>query len=133
VVVTLITFCILGMLLWNSFFAAVAATIDDPNTSSRSSLMLLPVLPVVTSMAVLRDPDTVLSRFLAVFPLTSAPALPVRLVLSDPGPLEIAIAIALLAASIWVMRRIAGRIFEVGMLMYGKEPTLREILRWARG
>jgi len=30
------------------------------------------------------------------------------------------------------MRRIAGRIFEIGMLLYGKEPTLREIARWAR-
>ena len=31
----------------------------------------------------------------------------------------------------WLMRRLAGRIFEVGMLMYGKEPTIREMARWA--
>jgi ABC-2 type transport system permease protein len=93
---------------------------------------MLPVLPQVVALAVLRDPDSMLSRGLALFPLTSVPALPVRMVLSDPGALEIAASIALLAGAIWLTRRIAGRIFEVGMLLYGKEPTWREMARWAR-
>lgn len=130
VVVALVAFTVLGLLLWNSFFAAVASTIDDPNTSSRASLLFLPLLPVLMSMAVLRDPDSLLSRGLALCPLTSAPALPMRLVLSDPGVPEVGAALALLVAAIWIMRRIAGRIFRVGMLLYGKEPTLREIARW---
>jgi ABC-2 type transport system permease protein len=66
------------LLLWNSLFAAVASPLDDPNTSSRSSLLMLPALPVVMALAVLRDPDGVLARILALFPLTSAPALPIR-------------------------------------------------------
>lgn len=130
VLLTLGVFCVLGILLWNSFFAAVASTVDDPNTSSRSSLLMLPMLPVVLSLAVLRDPDGFVARFLALCPLTSAPALPIRLVLSDPGPIEIAASAVLLASTIWLMRRLAGRIFEIGMLLYGKEPTLREIARW---
>jgi len=132
VLITLLLFGVLGLLLWNSFFAAVAATISDPNTSTRTSLMMVPLIPVVMSLAVLRDPDALLSRFLAVFPLTSAPALPMRLVLSDPGLLEIGLAVLLLAGAIWLMRRLAGGIFEIGMLLYGKEPTLREMVRWAR-
>lgn len=131
VVLALSVFTVLGLLLWNSFFAAVASTMDDPNTSSRSSLLMLPALPVVMSLAVLRDPDSLVSRILALCPLTSAPALPMRLVLSDPGLPEIGASVALLLGAIWLMRRMAGRIFEVGMLLYGKEPTLREIGRWA--
>lgn len=131
VVLALLVFTVLGLLLWNAFFAAVASTIDDPNTSSRSSLILLPVIPVVMSFAVLRDPDGLIARILALVPLTSAPALPMRLVLSDPGPPEIGASVALLLGAIWLVRRIAGRIFEVGMLLYGKEPTLREVARWA--
>lgn len=131
VVLTLIVFTLLGLLLWNSFFAAVASTMDDPNTSSRSSLLMLPALPVVMSLAVLRDPDSLVSRVLALCPLTSAPALPMRLVLSNPGLTEIGASVALLIAAIWLMRRFAGRIFEVGMLLYGKEPTLSEMARWA--
>lgn len=132
VLLVLLSYSVLGLLLWNSFFAAVASTLDDPNTSSRSSLLMLPALPVVMALAILRDPDGVVARILAVFPLTSAPALPIRMVLSDPGWIEIAASLALLVAAIWATRRIAGRIFEVGMLLYGKEPTLREIARWVR-
>ncbi len=133
VLLTLILSTVLGLLLWNAFFAAVAATLDDPNTSSRSSLLMLPTLPVVLSLAVIRDPDGGIARFLALFPLTSAPALPVRQILSDPSLAEICASLALLSGTVWLARRAAGRIFEIGMLMYGKEPTFREMLRWARG
>lgn len=132
VLLALALFTLLGLLLWNAFFAALAATIEDPNHSSRTSLMLLPVLPVVATFAVLKDPDGALARALAVLPPTSASALPARLVLSDPGPLEVALSAALLVAAIALARRVAGRIFEVGILMYGKEPGWSEVLRWAR-
>jgi ABC-2 type transport system permease protein len=81
VVLALAVYAVLGLLLWNSFFAAVAATVSDVYTSSRSSLLFLPLVPVVLSVAVLRDPDALVARTLALFPLTSSPALPMRLVL----------------------------------------------------
>ena len=127
----LLLYTILGLLLWNAFFAAVAATVSDMYTSSRSSLTFLPLLPVVLSVAVIRDPDGLVARILALFPLTSAPALPMRMVLSDPGLLEIGCSLALLGGAVWLMRRMAGRIFELGILLYGKEPTLAEMIRWA--
>lgn len=133
VFLALLLYSILGLLLWNAFFAAIASTLDDPNTSSRSSLMMLPALPVVMSLALLRDPDTLLARILAIFPLTSAPALPIRLVLSDPGWLEVLSSVVLLLGAIWVVRRLAGRIFEVGMMLYGQEPSFGEMLRWMGG
>jgi ABC-2 type transport system permease protein len=93
--------------------------------------MFLPLVPVVLSIAVLRDPDALVARVLALFPLTSAPALPMRLVLSDPGLVEVGCSLALLAGAVWIMRRMAGRIFQLGILLYGKEPTLAEMTRWA--
>jgi ABC-2 type transport system permease protein len=130
IVLVIAVVAILGMILWNCFFAAVAATIDDPNTSTRSSMLMLPAIPVGLAVVVFRDPDSLLSHLLAVFPLTSAPALPARMVLSNPGIVEILASLLLLIGAIWLTRRVAGRIFEVGMLLYGKEPSWREIARW---
>lgn len=133
VLVLLVVFSGLSLLLWNAFFAAFAATIDDPNTSSRAGFMFLPMLFIgLACYTVLRDPDAPLSRFIAVFPLTSAPALPIRAILSSVSPLEVVVSLVLLVGTVWVVRRTAGRIFEIGMLMYGKEPTWREMVRWAR-
>jgi len=93
--------------------------------------MFLPMIPVAMTMSVLRDPDHLSSRVLTWFPLTSPSAMPARVILSNVGVLEIMVSLALLVGTIWLVRRLAGRIFEIGMLMYGKEPTLREMLRWA--
>ena len=131
VILLVITFSALAVAMWNAAFAAFASTIDDPNTSTRSTVMFMPFIPVAMSISVLRDPDHVASRVLSIFPLTSPTAMPIRLILSNPGVAEIAIALVLLAGTVWLFRRLAGRIFEVGMLMYGKEPSLREMWRWA--
>ena len=131
VIAVLLVFSVLALLMWNAAFAAFASTIDDPNTSARSSMLFLPFLPVSMTVSVLRDPDHVASRFLAIFPLTSPTAMPMRVILSNPGMAEILLAVAVLIGTIWLFRRLAGRIFEIGMLMYGKEPSLREIWRWA--
>jgi ABC-2 type transport system permease protein len=132
VILLLIVFSALAVAMWNAAFAAFASTIDDPNTSTRSTVMFLPFIPVAMSVSVLRDPDHLASRVLSIFPLTSPSAMPIRLILSNPGVVEIGLAILLLGATVWLFRRLAGRIFEVGMLMYGKEPSFREMWRWAR-
>ncbi|MDQ3697648.1 MAG: ABC transporter permease [Gemmatimonadota bacterium] len=131
VILVLIVYSILALLFWTAFFAAFASTIDDPNTSTRTSVMFLPMIPVGMTVSVLRDPDHLSARILAMFPVTSASAMPARLILSNPGVLEIVVSVGLLVATIWLVRRLAGRVFEIGMLLYGKEPTMSEILRWA--
>ncbi len=131
VILVLIVFSALALAMWNAAFAAFASTIDDPNTSARTSVMFLPMLPVAMTVAVLRDPDSMVGRVLSLFPLTSPSAMPARVILSDPGFVEIFLAVVLLLLTIWVFRRLAGRIFEVGMLMYGKEPSFGEIWKWA--
>ena len=128
----LVVFSTLAVAMWNAAFAAFASTIDDPNTSTRTSIMFLPFLPMAMSVSVLRDPDHIASRLLSLFPLTSPAAMPLRVLLSNPAPIEIAGSIASLVLTVWLFRRLAGRIFEVGMLMYGKEPTMREMWKWTR-
>lgn len=129
-VVALVT--LLGVLMWFSFMAAIAATIDDPNSSPRSALLLVPVLPLGLAFALLSRPDTTIAQVLSVFPLTSMAVLPVRLLLTSVPWWEPALAVGLLAASAWAFRRAAGTIFAVGILMHGKEPSLAETWRWLR-
>jgi ABC-2 type transport system permease protein len=128
----LILLPLLGFALWFSFLSAIAATIDDPHTSTKGSLLMVPLAPVVVAGLLFSRADTAVAQFFGVFPLTSFTVLPLRLLLADVAAWEVPLSLALLLATIWLFRRAAAKIFAVGMLMYGKEPTVREMWRWAR-
>ncbi len=132
-VTLIVLFAMLGLFFWFAFLGAVAATIDDPNHSARSSLMLVPILTTVLAYFVVPNPDSGMSRFLSLFPPSAPGAMPARLLTSDVGALEIVISLALLAATTLLLRTAAGRIFEIAMLMYGKEPSWAEMRRWTFG
>lgn len=123
---------LLGVGMWFAFMAAIAATIDDPNSSTRSLLLFVPILPVGVAFGLMQKMDTAVAQFFAVFPLTSMAVMPLRLVLTTVAVWEIALAIVLLIGAAWAFRRAAGKIFGTAMLMYGKEPTFAELLRWVR-
>ncbi len=125
-------FAVLGFFFWFTLFAAVASTINDPNTSGRTVFLFVPMIPASICFMGLKDPDSPLMRLLGVLPFSSHAALPVRMAMGGLAPWEIPVALALLVGSIWLLRRAAGKIFALGMLLYGKEPRWSEMWRWIR-
>ncbi|MEM7349566.1 MAG: ABC transporter permease [Acidobacteriota bacterium] len=121
-----------GFLLWNTFFGLIAATIDDPNTSARGSFIMVPLLPLIIAFMGMSNPDTLLMRVLSIVPPTSPSVLIMRLVLTEVALWEVALALVLLVGAIWLLRKAAGKIFGLAILMYGKEPSWREMARWVR-
>jgi ABC-2 type transport system permease protein len=131
-VVVVLLFALLGFAFWFTFMAAIAATIDDPNTSTRSSLLLLPLVATGAGAFSGLQPETQVGYLLALLPPTSAAAMPARLMVVDVAAWQIALAMLLLVAASFALRSIAGRIFALGVLMYGKEPSWAEMRRWMR-
>lgn len=118
---------LLGFGLWYCFFAAVAATINDPNTSSRGAFLFMPFLSIILAVPVYLNPVGPVAVVLGIVPITSPVALPMRMVLADVAWWEIVSAVIALIISIWFIRRAAGRVFALGIMMHGKEPTWREM------
>jgi ABC-2 type transport system permease protein len=127
-----LTLALLALVVWNCFFAAIAAMINEPTSSSRGTLMSFPITsgsspcPSWLSRHSYREDHECI-------PLTSYVVLPVRLVMSDVAWWEFPFAVAMLLAAIWVLRRMAGRIFSAGMMMTGKQLTPTDAWRWLRG
>jgi ABC-2 type transport system permease protein len=123
---------LMGVVLWFSMMAAIAATIDDPNSSTRTLLLFVPMLPLAVAFAMTSRLDSPAAQILGIFPLTSSAMMPMRLAVTTVAWWEVLLALLFLAATTWLFRRLAGKVFGLAMLMYGKEPTLRETLRWMR-
>ncbi len=132
IILSLILLGLGGFLLWNTVFATVSATVNDPNTSARGSLLLAPFVPVLFAIFAFKNPDSIGLQILSFIPFTSPAVLPARLVLTEVAWWEVAVALLLLALSTWFFRSASGKIFRLGMLMHGKEPAFKEIIRWAR-
>lgn len=129
-IVWIIIFAMLGFVFWLSVFGAIAATIDDPNSSTRAPMMFIPGAFSVAGFLVVRNPDSTFAWVTGLVPLTSMAVMPARVALTDVPLWELFAAAALLVAGILVARRAAGKVFSVAMLMYGKEPSWSEIRRW---
>jgi ABC-2 type transport system permease protein len=129
-----LVFSLLGLFFYNSLIAALMASAQNLQTASRwqSNFVMLPFLPLLFFGLLLDNPDSALMVVLTQVPLLSPFMAPVRLVQGAMAGWEVALALALLVVACVMMRRAAGRVFRLGMLMYGKDMTLPELLRWMR-
>ncbi|MGM0526211.1 MAG: ABC transporter permease [Pseudomonadota bacterium] len=128
-----IVFVLLGLILINSMLAGFSATIDDPNHSSRSSVMLLPLLPVFLSFSILDNPDGGLAQVMSILPISSFVMMPVRLLQTDVSWWQQLLSLALLIVFVVWMRNVAGRLFTMGIQFYGKEPKWKDIWQAIKG
>lgn len=115
-------FVSVGLLLINSFMAGFAATIDDPNHSSRSLVMFLPTVPLGIVFSAMDNAEGTLMHILSLFPLTSFAAMPMRMASVSVPWWEWIISLLLLIACLFWLKNAASRVFELGIRMYGKEP-----------
>lgn len=128
-----ITFVVLGTVLINAMLAGFSATIDDPNHSSRSTVMLVPLLPVFLSFSVIGEPDSTIATVMSIIPVSSFAMMPARLLQTDVAVWEWLLSLALLGAFVYWMRSVAGRLFAMGIQYYGKEPGWKEIWQAIKG
>ncbi|KKO44910.1 sodium ABC transporter permease [Arsukibacterium ikkense] len=127
----LLPFALLGVLLSACFMGAIAASIDDPNTSGKGAVMMITWLPMLFTYLVIDSPTGNAMTILSWLPLTSFAAMPVRLAMVDLAWWQPALSMLILLATLYWLRRLAGRIFLRGMQMYGKEPSWGQIVGWA--
>lgn len=131
----LVLIAVLGYLLFAAIFVGIGATMSDMTTSGnfQGLVMMLPFLSFAIIGPVLSDPSGIVAKVASYIPFTSPGVLIMRLTVLEDWPLlEIGIALVVLVLSIFLFMKLAGKIFKVGILMYGKNATPGEIWKWIR-
>ncbi|MHC5009674.1 MAG: ABC transporter permease [Planctomycetota bacterium] len=118
------------MLLWSGGGLAAANTLKEAQ-NLMAPLSLLLALPLVLSIAVLKDPNGPFATISSFFP-PFTPFMMMARVAGVPGPptWQIWASLLLLLVSTWLAVRLAARVFRVGILLYGQPPKIGEIWRW---
>ena len=95
--------------------------------------MFILMIPLFLMLFVTNNPDHIVAVVASFFPPFTPFVIMNRIPANPPAPLwEIITAALLLIVSTWLVVRAAAKVFRIGILMYGKPPTLPEMLRWAR-
>ncbi|WP_336623559.1 ABC transporter permease [Oceanobacillus profundus] len=131
----LVFIAILSYLMFASIFVGIGATMSDISTAGnfQGFVMMLPFAPLVIMGPVLSDPSGIVAQVGTYIPFTAPGVLVMRLSTLEQWPwIEIIISLIVIMASVWIFMKLAGKIFKVGILMYGKNATPGEILKWLR-
>jgi ABC-2 type transport system permease protein len=121
-----------GYLLYGSLFAAIGASIDqEADAGPFTTAISIPAyIPILTLGAVMNNPDGALAFWLSVFPLTSSTVMMARMAITDVPVWQVLLSMGLLVGATWGITWVAARIYRVGLLLYGKKLTFRELYRW---
>lgn len=129
----MLMFLVGGFLFYASIFAAIGSAVD--NIQDASQLQTFAVLPIILalvfSLAVVSDPNGTMSVWMSMIPFTSPMVMLARIPFGIPA-WQIWVSAAILFASFVAMAWIAGKIYRIGIFMYGKKPSIVDLVRWAR-
>ena len=124
-------FLVFGFLLYSSIFAAVGSSVDNIQDASQlTSFAVFPIIfGLIFAMVAATDPMGSVAFWMSMFPLTSPMVMVARIPFGLPA-WEIALSLVLLAIGFIAMVWLAGKIYRVGIFMYGKKPSIKELIRW---
>jgi len=134
ILIGFVVYFIGGYFLYSSFYAAIGAAVDNQTDSQQ---FLLPVImPLMLSVyvgffSVVNDPNSTIAVAFSIIPLTSPIVMLMRIPFGVPL-WQIAVSIALLFGTFLLVVWFAAKIYRVGILMYGKKPSWKELYRWLK-
>jgi ABC-2 type transport system permease protein len=133
-VVLLCVYFILGYALYSTFFAGLAATCDtEQELQQYAPLAAVPVwLSFGMIVYILSNPNSIWSILISMFPPCAPITMAFRFTAQFPPAWQIALSLAIMVLSIYIVLWASSRLYRVGILMYGKRATLPEMLRWVR-
>ena len=133
-IVYFILFFLFGYFLYASIYTAIGAPFNTDQEAQQ--LAMVPGLFMVGCWAfypaVLNNPNGPIAVFVSLFPLTAPLMMFLRTAVAEPPFWQVLLSMLILVLSTIGIAWAAGRIYRVGILMYGKKPTIPEILRWVR-
>jgi ABC-2 type transport system permease protein len=132
--ILLLLFFLIGYIFYAAIHAAVGSMVNSEQEAQQAALpvMFLLIGTFIFVQPILLDPTGTLAVVMSWLPFSSPIIMPLRMtVIQIPTTTligSLAVGVLACAAVVWL----AGRIYRVGMLMYGKRPSLRELIHWVR-
>ena len=133
-IVLILVYFVLGFFFYAAIYAAIGSMVSSEQDAQQiqTPIVILLIVPLMCMQLVANDPRGLVAQVLTLFPISSPVLMPMRFLLGGASLVDVLASVAILGVSIGFVLSIAARIYRVGILMYGKRPSFREMIRWAR-
>lgn len=130
----MLLYVILGYIFYAALFVGVGSLVTTEQEAQvlTSYLVIFLVMPIAFSFSIIQNPNAGYVKVLSYIPLMTPSFMILRVVAKMPGTWEIVGTILVMIAAIVLMMWASGRIFRTAILLYGKRPTVAELIRWLK-
>lgn len=129
----LLLFLIGGFMLYSAIYAAIGSAVDNIQDAGQlQSIVVFPIIiGIVVAMQAASDPGSSMAMWTSMIPFTSPMVMMARIPFGIPA-WEITVSLIILVISFFIVVWFAAKIYRVGIFMYGKKPSFKELIRWMR-
>ncbi len=129
-----VLYYVLGFLFYATMFAGIGSVCntDQEAQQMQTPVVLCLVFTILMPMMVIQRPDSLFATIISLIPVFTPIVMFMRINVLMPPAWQIALSVVMMIFSIWFAGKVSARIFRTGILMYGKKPDAREILKWLR-
>ncbi len=133
-IIVILVFFLLGFFLYSALYAAIGAMCSTQQEAQQANTPVTMCIGIamVAVFALMNDPSSGMARVFSLIPLFAPIVVPVRYAISPIPLTEVALSVVAMIVGVMAVVWLAGRIYRVGILSYGKKPSLREVWRWVR-
>lgn len=124
-----LVYFLLGFILYAALYAALGSLVSRQEEVNQaiSPMMTVMFVGYFAAFFTMYAPESMLSRVLSIFPLTSPFVMISRVIVGDPPAWEMALSVGLLAVTLVAAVLVAARMYRIGVLLYGQKPSLRAV------
>ncbi|MGB9701867.1 MAG: ABC transporter permease [Candidatus Kapaibacteriota bacterium] len=132
--IAFIFFFLTGYFIYSALFAAVGSAVDQEEDAQQlqTPITLPLIIPILFMPAIMGNPDGVLAIVLSLFPFFSPIIMTARIAATSVPIWQIALSVVLTLTTLFLCIWFASKIYRVGILMYGKKPSFKDLIKWLK-
>lgn len=132
--IAFIFFFLTGYFIYSALFAAVGSAVDQEEDAQQlqTPITLPLIIPILFMPAIMGNPDGILAIVLSLFPFFSPIIMTARIAATSVPIWQIALSVVLTLSTLFLCIWLASKIYRVGILMYGKKPSFKDLIKWLK-
>ncbi|MCH7771088.1 MAG: ABC transporter permease [Bacteroidetes bacterium] len=133
-ILIMLVYFIVGFIFYTTIFVGIGSIVTTEQEAQQMTtyISLILIMPVVVAMPAIQNPDSIMVRVMSYIPLTIPSIMLLRFKIAPVPLIDIIITLFIMFVSTIVTLKIAAKIFRIGILSYGKKPTIKELIHWLK-